>query len=323
MELSKVLNSAKLEQIHSKIKDKIIQTPCIYSEFLSSRYGHDIYLKLENLQKTGAFKIRGNSYKLSRMENSELKNGVVTASSGNHGLGLSLAASLKGIRAEIFVPQQTPENKIEKIKSYGAEVTIKGENYDRAVEYAKAKARDEDLTYIPSFDDRDIIKGNTTLGYEIFTRVKNPARILVPVGGGGGISGISIARDKMSPQTEIVGVEAVGAASMKGSIERGKRIKLEKVSTLADGIKVAQPGKLTYEIVKRKVAEIKTVSEAEMKKVFRELLLKAGIVVELAATASVAALDKIDFTAIDKPLVCVVTGGNIDKDLILDILKED
>ena len=314
------LNIKKLKNIRNKIADKILKTPCIYSESLSNIYNRDIYLKLENLQKTGAFKIRGNSYKILSLDKEEVKKGVVTASSGNHGLGLSLAGSLAGSKVQIYVPDKTPQNKIEKIKSYGAEVSIKGKTYDDAVEFAKEKAENSDMTYIPSFDDFEIILGNSTLGLEIFEEVANPEMVICPIGGGGGASGISITRDIMSPETEIIGVEAAGAASLKESLNRGKRTKLSEISTLADGIKVAQPGKLTFQILKERISGIKTVTEKQMREACYLLLTEAKITAELAGASSAAALNEVDLSKSNDPIICVITGGNIDQELIEDIL---
>jgi len=321
LQLFQEINDIKaLLRIYSSIKDQIIKTPCIYCDFLSTKYDHEIYLKLENLQKTGAFKIRGNSYKISKFPADKLAGGVITASSGNHGLGLSLAASLKSVRARIIVPEKTPENKIEKIKKYGAEIEIRGSNYDQAVDYARSTAAEEGLIYIPSFDDPEIIKGNSTLGLEMLTQVDKPGAVLTPIGGGGGISGICLAREIISPETKVIGVEAAGAASMLISTEKGRRIRLKEVNTLADGIKVAEPGELTFEIVKNKVSEIITISEEELFKAFKILLKEAKIVAELAGCASTAALEKIDFKTIEGPIVLLISGGNIDSSLIMEIL---
>jgi len=309
-----------LQEIYSSIKDRIIKTPCVYCDYLSTKFDHEIYLKLENLQRTGAFKIRGNSYKISKLSTDKLAAGVITSSSGNHGLGLSLAARLRSVRARIIVPEKTPENKINKIKNYGAEIEIRGKNYDQAVEYARSTASKEDLIYISSFDDADIIKGNSTLGLEMLTQVDKPGAVLVPIGGGGGISGICLAREIVSPGTKVIGVEATGAASMLASLENNSRVRLEEVDTLADGIKVAEPGKLTFEIVKRKMSDLKTVSEEELFATFKILLQEAKIVAELAGCATVAALAKLDLDKIKGPVVALITGGNIDSSLIIKLL---
>ncbi len=314
------LSEHDLKDIYNKVRNKIYETPCILSESLSNKYGCKIYLKLENLQKTGAFKIRGNTYKLSQMESNELSKGLVTASSGNHGLGLSLASKLNGADAEIFVPTGTPQTKINKIKSYGAKINIKGHTYDEAVMFAKSTAKTQGKIYIPSFDDEEIILGNSTLGYEVFNQVYHPNIVISPIGGGGGISGISIAREVLSPETVIYGAEAQGVESMKKSIEKGNITSLENIETMADGIKVAKPGEITFKIVKRQVKDIKTVSEKEMKETFKYLLFKVKLMTELAGTAAVASLDKVNFEKVDGSVVCIITGGNIDEDLVRKIL---
>ncbi len=311
----------ELKQIYDRIKDHILRTPLVYSDYLSKKYQRDIYLKLENFQKTGAFKIRGNTYKLSELSSDQLQRGVVTASSGNHGLGLSLAASLKKIPARIFVPDKTPQTKIDKIRSLDAEIKISGKNYDQAVDLAKNFAKKHSRIYISSFDDRDIIRGNTSLGYEIFSQLSEPAVVIAPIGGGGGISGISLARNVFSPSTSIYGVEAAGAASMKHSLELSEVTSLGRVSTLADGIKVARPGKLTFELVRENVKDVFSVGEDMMREAFRELLFEVGLTAELAGAASVSALEKLPLTVGEGPAVCLITGGNIDRELITDIIS--
>ncbi len=319
----KQLDKLELRRIRADIDDYINWTPCSYCEGLSEEYDQDIYLKLENLQRTGAFKIRGNAHKLSQLEDTKLQEGVITASSGNHGLGLSLSACLRTIPATVLVPRQTPEIKIKKLNSYGAEVIVEGDNYDKAVNKAKDLARDRDMLYISSFDDQDIILGNTTMGWEIFTTLQEPGLVICPVGGGGGMAGISIARNILSPGTEIVGVEAEGSASMTKSLAANKRIELQNISTLADGIKVATPGKLTFPLAQQNTKEMITVNENDMQKSFLKLMNKAKIVAELAGCAPVAALDYIDLSEISGPIVCVISGGNIDHRLIGKILKDN
>ena len=319
----KKLDKVELRSIRAEIDDYINWTPCSYCEGLSEEYGVDIYLKLENLQRTGAFKIRGNAYKLTQLDEAELQEGVITASSGNHGLGLSLSACLRTIPVTVLVPEQTPEIKIKKLNSYGAEVIIEGNNYDKAVIRAKELARDRNMKYISSFDDQDIILGNATMGWEIFTTLQEPEMVICPVGGGGGMAGISLARNILSPGSEIAGVEAEGSASMTKSLSTNKRVELKNISTLADGIKVATPGKLTYPLACDNVKEMINVSESDMQKAFLKLMNKAKIVAELAGCASVAALEYMDFDKNSGPIVCVISGGNIDHRLIGQILKDN
>jgi len=319
----RALDKMKLRQIRAGIDDYINWTPCSFCEGLSEEYGVDIYLKLENLQRTGAFKIRGNAHKLSNLDEEKLKEGVITASSGNHGLGLSLSACLRTIPAAVLVPEGTPEIKIKKLNSYGAEVIVEGSTYDEAVGRAKKLAEDRDMMYISSFDDQDIILGNATIGWEIFTTLQEPAMVICPVGGGGGVSGVSLARNILSPGTDVVGVEAEGAASMTSSLARESRVELDNIETLADGIKVASPGRLTFSLVRDNVRDMINVSENDMQESFLKLMNKAKIVAELAGCAPVAALDKIDFSGVSGPVVCLISGGNIDHQLIGKILKNN
>lgn len=315
------LSIADLKKIRDKISDKINSTPCIYNQYLSEKFEKDIYLKLENLQITGAFKIRGNLYKLSGNTKTEFNKGIITASSGNHGLGMSLAANFYSLDAKVLVPKKTPENKIRKLKNLGAEVVIEGSTYDEAATKAREIAQKEERLYIPSFDDKEIIKGNSTIGLEIFEDVESPGLVIAPVGGGGGISGISLARNLLSEKTELIGAEAEGSASMWKSLKTGEIRSLPEVDTLADGIKVAKPGKLTYEIVKNNVEQIIKVAEEDMKTCLLELVEEAKIVPELAGCAPIAALNKINLEEFDSPIVCFISGGNIDRSLLNSILS--
>lgn len=316
------LDLKELQEIRATIAKFINRTPCIFSEELSKRIGKKIYLKMENLQITGAFKARGNAFKLSTLTDEELENGVITASSGNHGLGMSYAARLRSVSARVLVPVETPQIKIEKLKNYGAQVFIQGATYDEAVVMAQEIAKKEGYLYISSFEDEDVIRGNTTIGLEIFEDVPHPGLVIAPIGGGGGISGISLAGNIMSSETKIIGAEAEGAASMFHSLKAGQRQALQEINTLADGIKVAQPGQIAFQLVQKFVAEVKTVSEGELQQTLRELVEKAKIVPELAGCASVAALDKIDVHSFNGPIVCMISGGNIDLQLLNKILSD-
>lgn len=301
------------------ISPLIIRTPCARSDELSRVFGRPVYLKLENLQVTGAFKIRGNAYKLSKLSSAELKRGLVTASSGNHGLGLSLSAFRRGVRARIYVPSRTPGNKIRKLKGYGAQVAVGGGAYDDAVSKALNAAREEGLVYVPSFDDADIIIGNATMGLEIFEDVPDTGMVVVPVGGGGGISGISLALKDLSPSVKIVGVEAAGADSMRASLAAGSRILLDKADTIADGIAVREPGRLTFAVVRELVNDVVSVSDREIKAAVSLLAGSAKIVAEPAGAAAVAGLEKVSPLP-EGPVVCLVSGGNIDAKLLSSLL---
>ena len=314
-----------LEQIkkaRERIAEAVIRTPCIYSLPLSRKTGKDVFLKLECLQVTQAFKARGNANKLALMGPEEKAKGVITASSGNHGLGLSLASMRHGVKSAIVVPEVAPANKVEKIKENGAEVIIRGKTYDDAVEYAHKLSREKGLVYVSSFDDPDIIAGNGSVGLEILEEVPDVKLIICPIGGGGGISGVSLAAKQVNPEIRVMGVEAERAASMLRSIEAGEITELESASTFADGIAVRRPGNLNFVIVRSWIDRIVTVSEEDMEKGVVMLAKEAKVVAEGAGAASVAALlaGKAD-SEYDR-VVCIISGGNIDMNLFRRILEK-
>lgn len=319
--MNNLISLEQVEEASAAIAPLILRTPCIRAEELSKKFKCPVYLKLENLQVTGAFKIRGNAYKLSKMPDSELSSGVVTASSGNHGLGLSLSASRRGVSAKIFVPSPTPRNKIQKLRALGADVVISGNTYNEAVFEAEKLAEDEGRIYIPSFDDADIITGNATMGLEIYRDVPDISLVVVPVGGGGAVSGIGLALKKLSPSVRIIGAEAQGAASMASSLEAGERKSLEKISTIADGIAVAEPGRLTFKLARELAEEVVAVSDEEIKEAIRFLASSAGTVAEPAGAAAAAALGKIKELPQRGAVVCLVSGGNIDRELLSAVLS--
>jgi threonine dehydratase len=312
----------RIKEARDRIAKAVIRTPCVYSLPLSRKAGGDVFLKLECLQVTQAFKARGNANKLALMSREERERGVITASSGNHGLGLSLAAKQHSVNAVVVVPEVAPANKIEKIKENGAEVIINGKAYDDAVAFAHTMAEKEGLVYVPSFDDADIIAGNGSVGLEILEDVSDVNLIVCPIGGGGGISGVSLAVKQINPDIRVVGVEAEQAPSMLRSVEAGELTELPSASTFADGIAVRKPGTLNFEIVKSWVDSIVTVSEEAMEAAVVILAKEAKIVAEGAGAASVAALltGRLD-SAFDK-IVCIISGGNIDMDRFKRVLDK-
>lgn len=317
------LNLKKLKEVQERIKGMINKTPCIYSLPLSRITKKEVFLKLENLQVTQAFKARGNANKISLLSKEEKNRGVITASSGNHGQGLSLAALRAGVKAVIVLPEVAPENKIEKIKENKAEVIIKGKTYDDACNYAHSLSKKMGYTYVQSFDDLDIIAGNGSIGLEILEEVPQSQIIICPIGGGGGISGVALATKQIKSDIKIVGVEAERSPSMLESIKAGKIIELLSANTFADGIAVRKPGKINFEIVKKYVDDIVTVSEEEMKSSIFTLAKEAKIVSEGAGASSVAALlsKKISIENLTY-ITCIITGGNIDMALFKSILND-
>lgn len=312
----------KIKEAREQIRGMVNKTPCIYSLPLSRIIKKEVFLKLENLQVTQAFKARGNAYKITLLNKEERERGVITASSGNHGQGLSLVALRAGIKAIIVLPEVAPKNKIEKIKENKAEVIIKGKTYDDACNYAHSLSQKMGYVYIPSFDDPDIITGNGSIGVEILEEVPQSQMIICPIGGGGGISGVALAAKQIKPEIKIVGVEAERAASMLKSIEAGEIIELPSADTFADGIAVRKPGELNFKIVKKYVDTIVTVSEEEMKFAIFLLAKEAKIVAEGAGASSVAALLSKKVPLKDSSnIVCIISGGNIDITLFKSILN--
>lgn len=281
----------------------------------------ELYLKTENLQITGSFKVRGAYYKMTRLSAEEKSKGVIACSAGNHAQGVALAAQKNGIKAVICLPDGAPISKVEATKSYGAEVCLVEGVYDDA--YQKAlKLRDEKgYTFIHPFDDEDVIAGQGTIALELIEQLPDLDAIIVPIGGGGLISGIAYTAKTLNPRIKIYGVEATGAPSMKNALAHGKVEELAAVSTIADGIAVKKPGDLTYEICSKYVDEIVTVSDDEISAAILALMEQHKLVTEGAGAVAVAAamFGKIDLAG--KKSVCVLSGGNIDVTILSRVIK--
>ena len=299
--------------------DFVHETPLDYSTTFSKLSGNTIYLKLENLQKTGSFKIRGALNKINKLNDSEKKNGVVTASAGNHGQAVALSASLNNIRSTVVIPESTPIIKAEAIENYGAKVIIHGDNYDEAFDHALKIQKKEGLTFIQAFNDEDVIIGQGTIGLEILEKLPETDIIIVPVGGGGLISGISSYCKAIKPSIKIIGVEAAGSPSMYQSLKKGEIIKLKEIKTIADGIAIKKPGDITFNIIKELVDEIVLVDDDEIASAVLLLLERAKLVVEGSGAVSLAAALKIKEK--DKNIVALLSGGNIDINLISRIIS--
>lgn len=305
------------------LKDIIIPTPILADAKLSREIGANAHLKAECLQKSGSFKIRGAYNKIHRLSDEEKKRGVITASAGNHAQGVALAAQMHGIKATIVLPEFAPLTKITATKALGAEVIMHGKYFDDAVAYSQ-KLRDEHgYTYVHAFDDEKIIAGQGTIGLEIARDLPEASVVVVPIGGGGIISGIAIAVKTLLPNIRVVGVQAANCAPMKSSVEAGEAVEIEAMETIADGIAVKRPGKLTIPIIKEFVDEIVEVSEEEIARAIFFCVQNNRLVVEGAGAAGLAALlaKKIKVKANDT--VCaVLCGGNIDPNLLTRILEQ-
>lgn len=312
-----------IKDAEQRIQGSVLKTPCTYSLPLSRRCRKEVFLKLENLQVTQAFKARGNANKIGLLSQEEKDRGVITASSGNHGQGLSLAALRAGIKAVIILPEVAPRNKIEKIKENQAQVIIHGKAYDDACHYAHILAEKNHYTYVQSFDDLDIIAGNGTIGLEILEEVPQAQMIICPIGGGGGISGIALLAKQIKKEARVIGVQAEKAASMVESVRSGNIVELPSADTFADGIAVRKPGSITFKIVKKYVDGLVTVSEEEIKSAVFTLAREAKVIAEGAGASTVAALlsNKINSKEIST-IVCLITGGNIDINVFNSILND-
>lgn len=281
----------------------------------------DVYLKPENLQNTGSFKIRGAYYKISQLTDEEKAKGVIACSAGNHAQGVALGASAHGIKSLICLPEGAPMSKVEATRSYGAEICLVPGVYDDAYKKAIQLKEEKGYTFIHPFDDENVIAGQGTIGLELLDQLPDVEAIVVSVGGGGLISGIAFAVKSLNPNVKVYGVQAAGAASMVRSLESHKREILPSVSTIADGIAVKEPGTLTYDICSKYVDGIVTVTEDEICGAILHLLEKEKVVAEGAGAASVAAVMYNKVPVKGKKTICVVSGGNIDVTILHRVIK--
>ncbi|TFG27179.1 threonine ammonia-lyase [Candidatus Thorarchaeota archaeon] len=293
------------------------------SSTFSKLTGGDVYLKLENLQKTGSFKVRGAAYAMSQLTEKEKKAGVIAASAGNHAQGVAYAATRLGIKSTIVMPRFSPVAKIQATQSYGAKVVLHGNVFDDALAHALETSEKTGATFLHPFNDEDVIAGQGTIGLEILDDCPDVDVIAVPIGGGGLVSGISIAVKEQRPEVEIYGVEAASAASMQASFEAGKIMNAERMDTSCDGIAVKKPGKITFRIARDLLNGVVTVEELEVTRTLFLLLERAKIVVEPAGCVGLAAFQygKIDIK--DKTGVAVLSGGNIDMSFLSKVVEKE
>ena len=288
----------------------IEKTKLIHSNIFSDESGNDVYIKPENLQRTGAFKIRGAYNKIAKLTEEEKKRGVIAASAGNHAQGVALAAQKLGIKAVIVMPKHTPLIKVEATRRYGAEVILTGEVYDEAYEYAKRLQEKEGYTFVHPFNDEDVIEGQGTIALEVLEELPDADIILVPIGGGGLISGIASAAKLKNPLIKIIGVEPEGAASALEARKSHHVVELNEANTIADGTAVKKIGDITFDYIEKYVDDIVTVSDYELMAAFLVLVEKHKIVAENSGILAVAGLKKLNVTG--KKIISIISGGNID-----------
>ena len=286
------------------------KTKLIHSDIFSQETGNDIYIKPENLQRTGSFKIRGAYNKMAKLDEEEKERGVIASSAGNHAQGAALAGKMLGIKTIIVMPKYTPLIKVEATRGYGAEVVLYGDNYDDAYRKALELQEKEGYTFVHPFDDEDVIEGQGTIALEVLEELPDADIIVVPLGGGGLISGIAAAAKLKNPQIKIIGVEPEGAASASLAMNLGRVESLEHSNTIADGTSVKRIGDITFQYIEKYVDEIVTVSDYELMKEFLILVEKHKIVAENAGILSIAGLKKIKEK--NKKIISVLSGGNID-----------
>ena len=301
------------------LKDVVRKTDVIYAPKLCP--GADLYLKTENLQVTGSFKVRGAYYKMTRLTDEERARGVIACSAGNHAQGVALAAQKNGIKAVICLPDGAPISKVEATKSYGAEVCLVEGVYDDAYNKALQLRDEKGYTFIHPFNDEEVIAGQGTIALEILDQLSDIDAVVVPVGGGGLIAGMAYVLKTLNPKIKVYGVEAKGAPSMKNSIEHGEIETLGAVSTIADGIAVKTPGTLTYELCSKYVDEIVTVSDDEISAAILALMEQHKLVTEGAGAVGVAAVMFGKINVKGKKTVCLLSGGNIDVTILSRVIK--
>ena len=304
------LTLENFEQASELVKKVTLPTELVYSEYLSRQTGGRIYLKPENMQYTGAYKVRGAYYKISTMSEEERERGLITASAGNHAQGVAFAAQKFGCRATIVMPTVTPLIKVNRTKSYGAEVVLHGDVYDDACAYALKLAEEEGLTFVHPFDDLEVATGQGTIAMEIIQELPTVDYILVPIGGGGLCTGVSTLAKLLNPKIKVIGVEPAGANCMQESLKEGHVLTLPQVNTIADGTAVKRVGSLTFEYAKKNVDQILTVDDDELIGAFLDMVENHKMVVENSGLLSVAALRQLDLKG--KKAVCILSGGNMD-----------
>ncbi|WP_049921568.1 threonine ammonia-lyase [Halopiger djelfimassiliensis] len=308
-------------EARERVQETSRRTPLEYSHTYSAMTDADVHLKLETFQRTGAFKIRGATNRIATLSDAQAQAGVVTASAGNHAQGVALAATRAGVDSKIVMPEHAPISKVKATRSYGAEVVLEGTDYNEAAQRAHEIERAEDRTYVHAFDDEMVIAGQGTIGLEILEDCPEVETVVVPIGGGGLISGIATAIKAQQPETRVVGVQAEGASSAAESLEKGERISLDGVETIADGIATRSVGETTFPYIREHVDEVVTVSDAEIAVATVYLLERSKTLVEGAGAVPLAAtlFEKFDYEA-DETIVPVLSGGNIDLNTLTNVI---
>ena len=305
-----MLTLDKFEEASEKVSEVTLETKLVYSNYLSSHTGNKVYLKPENMQFTGAYKVRGAYYKISTLSEEERARGLITASAGNHAQGVAYAAKCYGVKAVIVMPTTTPLIKVNRTKSYGAQVVLYGDVYDEACAYAYELAEKDGYTFIHPFDDLAVATGQGTIAMEIFKELPLVEYILVPIGGGGLATGVSVLAKFLNPNIKVIGVEPAGAGCMKASFEAGEVTTLTQVNTIADGTAVKTPGEKIFPYIRENLDDIITVEDDELVVAFLDMVENHKMVIENSGLLTVAALKHLNVKG--KRVVSILSGGNMD-----------
>ena len=304
------LTLEKFEEAAEKVKEATLPTNLIFSEYFSNQTGNKVYLKPENMQYTGAYKVRGAYYKISTMSEEARKKGLITASAGNHAQGVAFAAKKYGVKATVVMPTTTPLIKVNRTKGYGAEVVLYGDVYDEACEYDLKLAEEKGLTFVHPFDDLDVATGQGSIAMEIIKELPTVDYILVPVGGGGLATGVSTLAKLLNPNIKVIGVEPAGANCLQASLKNGKVTTLPTVSTIADGTAVKTPGTKVFPYLQKNLDDIITVPDEDLIVSFLDMVENHKMIVENSGLLTVAALKQLKVK--DKKVVSILSGGNMD-----------
>lgn len=304
------LTLKSFEEAAEKVKEATLPTNLVYSEYFSSQTGNRVYLKPENMQYTGAYKVRGAYYKISTMSEEARQKGLITASAGNHAQGVAFAAKKYGVKATVVMPTTTPLIKVNRTKGYGAEVILYGNVYDEACEYAMKLANEKGLTFVHPFDDLDVATGQGSIAMEIIKELPTVDYILVPIGGGGLATGVSTLAKLLNPNIKVIGVEPAGANCLQESLKAGKVVTLPTVSTIADGTAVKTLGSKLFPYLQKNLDDIITVPDEDLIVAFLDMVENHKMIVENSGLLTVAALKQLDVK--DKKIVSILSGGNMD-----------
>jgi threonine dehydratase len=304
------LSLQKFEEAAEKVKEATLPTNLVFSEYFSSQTGNKVYLKPENMQYTGAYKVRGAYYKISTMSEEARDKGLITASAGNHAQGVAFAAKKYGVKATVVMPTTTPLIKVNRTKGYGAEVILYGNVYDEACEYAVKLAEEKGLTFVHPFDDLDVATGQGSIAMEIIKELPTVDYILVPVGGGGLATGVSTLAKLLNPNIKVIAVEPSGASCLKASLDAGKVVTLPTVNTIADGTAVKTPGTKLFPYLQKNLDDVIAVDDEDLIVAFLDMVENHKMIVENSGLLTVAALKQLKVK--DKKIVSILSGGNMD-----------